>query len=154
MGLKTLTLDLDSTVLTRYGFHRGALRGYKPSKRGRASHHPLMSFVADTRKLANVLLRPGNAHTANNAIGFLQSSMQNLGADKRVGLVRSDSGFCENEFLADLENERLRYALALKMVQPPQHRLANAQWWPLQETDESGKPTKEVPGIELCEFEY
>lgn len=154
VGLKTLTLDLDSTVLTRYGFHQGALRGYNPSKRGRASHHPLMSFVADTRMLANVWLRPGNAHTANNAIGFLQSSIQNLGADKRVGLVRADSGFCENEFLAHLENERLRYAVALKMVQPLQHRLANAQWWPLQETDESGKSTKEVPGIELCEFEY
>ena len=71
VGLQTLTLDLDSTVLTRYGFQQGAIRGYNPSKRGRASHHPLMAFVADSRMLANVWLRPGNAHTANNAIAFL-----------------------------------------------------------------------------------
>lgn len=154
VGLQTLTLDLDSTVLTRYGFQQGAVRGYNPSKRGRASHHPLMAFVADTRMLANVWLRPGNAHSANNVISFLQSSIQNLGPDKRVGLVRADSGFCEDGFLRHLEHQQLRYTVALKMVRPLQHRLVSATWWPLQDTDDAGKPTTKVPGIELCEFEY
>ena len=156
VGLQTLTLDLESIVLTRYGFQQGALRGYNPSKRGRASHHPLMAFVADSRMLANVELRPGNAHTANNAIAFLQSSIHNLGAKKRVGLVRADSGFCEKDFLEHLENKdnKLNYVVALKMIRPMQHRLVSAPWLPQQDTDESGKPTQDVPGIELCEFEY
>ena len=34
------TLDIDSSVITRYGEQEGALRGYNPSKKGRASHHP------------------------------------------------------------------------------------------------------------------
>lgn len=104
VGLQTLTLDLDSTVLSRYGVQQGASRGYNPSKRGRASHHPLMAFVADTRMLANVWLRPGNAHTANNAIAFLQSSTEHLGPAKRVGLLRAD---CENRI------KELKYDFAL-----------------------------------------
>ena len=156
VGLQTLTLDLDSTVLTRYGFQQGALRGYNPTKRGRASHHPLMSFVADSPMIANVWLRPGNAHTANNAIAFLQSSIHNLGPDKRVGLVRADSGFCESGFLEHLEDrdKKLNCVVAMKFARPLQHRLVSASWWPLQDTDESSKPTDEDAGSELCEFEY
>ena len=51
-----LTLDLDSTVMTRYGQQEGAARGYNPRKPGRCSHHPLMAFVADTRMIANLWL--------------------------------------------------------------------------------------------------
>jgi len=52
-GIDGLTLDLDSTVMTRYGVQEGTARGYNPSKPGRVSHHPLMAFVADTRMIAN-----------------------------------------------------------------------------------------------------
>ncbi|MBL0011220.1 MAG: transposase [Nitrosomonas sp.] len=65
-----LTLDLDSTVMTRYGQQEGAARGYNPRKPGRNSHHPLMAFVADIRMIANLWLRPGNSHSANNVLAY------------------------------------------------------------------------------------
>lgn len=151
VGLQTLTLDLDSTVLCRYGLQQGAARGYNPSKRGRCSHHPLMAFVADTRMLANVWLRPGNAHTANNAIAFLQSSIEHLGPDKRVGLLRADSGFCDKGFLTHLEHSKTPYTVAMPLVRPLQQALVQARWWPLQSSDDKLSP---VPGIELCELSY
>lgn len=154
VGLQTLTLDLDSTVLTRYGLQQGAARGYNPSKRGRASHHPLIAFCADSRMIANVWLRPGNAHTANNAIGFLQSSIEHLGAGKRLGLLRADSGFSENAFLQHLEQGKTAYTVAMRLVQPLQHALVRARWWPLHEQDQAGKHIDEVAGIELCEIHY
>ena len=43
-----ITLNVDSTAMTRYGQQEGAAPGYNPTKRGRASHHPLMAFVSDT----------------------------------------------------------------------------------------------------------
>ena len=50
-----VTLDLDSTVITRFGEQQaGAARGYNPAKPGRRSHHPLMAFVSDVRMIANV----------------------------------------------------------------------------------------------------
>ncbi len=83
-----LTLDLDSTVMTRYG----AQQGYNPRKPGRASHHPLMAFISDPRMVANFWLRPGDAHTANNSESFLDSTLDRLG-DQQVALLRADSGF-------------------------------------------------------------
>src|SRR5579871_2143657 len=53
-GLKRLphraggySLDLDSTVLERYGEQEGSLKGYNPRKRGRPSHHPLLAVLAE-----------------------------------------------------------------------------------------------------------
>jgi len=48
--LKKVTLDIDSSVITRYGTQEGAKRGYNPHKPGRNSHHPLMAYIADVRK--------------------------------------------------------------------------------------------------------
>jgi len=56
-----MTLDLDSSVMTRYGAQEGAMVGYNPQKRGRASHHPLIAFMAEMRMVAvrkNVERRP------------------------------------------------------------------------------------------------
>ena len=66
IAINGMTLDLDSTVMTRYGTQEGAMRGYNPAKRGRASHHPLMAFVVDLRMIANCWLRSGNSSSANN----------------------------------------------------------------------------------------
>ena len=98
ISINGLTLDLDSTVMTRYGSQEGAAKGYNPSKRGRASHHPLMAFVSETRMIANCWLRPGNASSANNAQGFLTNTRERLG-NKHIALLRADSGFCDNVFL-------------------------------------------------------
>ncbi len=37
------TLDIDSSVMTRYGEQEGAKKGYNPNKKGRSSHHPVKS---------------------------------------------------------------------------------------------------------------
>ena len=144
-----VTLDLDSTVMTRYGAQEGAVRGYNPAKRGRASHHPLMAFVADLRMIANCWLRPGNSSSANNVQAFLANTLHRLG-DKRVCLLRADSGFSDSAFLDHLDTQPMPYIIALRQNQPLQRALVNAEnWWPL--IDEDGRP---VPGIELTRFAY
>ena len=44
-----MTVDFDSTILTRQGFQEGIEVGYNPKKPGRDSHHPLMAFVVELR---------------------------------------------------------------------------------------------------------
>lgn len=149
IAINGLTLDLDSTVMTRYGTQEGAARGYNPSKRGRASHHPLMAFVADTRMIANCWLRPGNSSSANNVQAFLANTLHRLG-DKRVCLLRADSGFSDAAFLDHLDQQQLHHIIAQRMNQPLQRALVSAEgWWVLH--DEKGKP---VEGIELTRFAY
>ncbi len=47
--IERITLDLDSTVITRYGEQEGSAKVYNPRKRGRNSHHPLMAFISQPR---------------------------------------------------------------------------------------------------------
>lgn len=142
LQLDVLTLDLDSTVMTRSGVQDGAAKGYNPAKPGRNSPHPPMAFVADTRMVANLWLRPGNRHTANNVRGFPAATLERLGA-KRVGLLRADSGFSDDAFLRDLEQRKIPFPVAATLQQPLQRALvAQTGWWSLDE------------GIDLVGFDY
>ena len=60
------TLDVDSSVITRYGEQEGSKKGYNPAKRGRNSHHPLFAFVNDIRMVANCWNRSGNTGSSSN----------------------------------------------------------------------------------------
>ena len=149
ININGITLDLDSTVMTRYGSQEGAARGYNPAKRGRASHHPLMAFVADTRMIANCWLRPGNSSSANNVQAFLANTLHRLG-NQHVSLIRADSGFADSAFLDHLEERQQHYIIALRQNQPLQRALVDTQgWWPL--LDDTGE---RVEGIELSRFAY
>ena len=99
--------------------------GCNPAKRGRASQHPLMAFVADVRMIANCWLRPGNSSSANNAQEFLANTLHRLGG-KHVALLRADSGFCDSAFLDHLEQQQMHYIIALRQNQPLQRALVNA----------------------------
>lgn len=145
LQFNNLTLDFDSTVMTRYGNQQGAEKGYNPKKPGRKSHHPLMAFVHESRMIANFWLRPGNSHTANNFLGFLEDTLDNL-ADKKAGLVRADSGFFCNEILDYLETGRpdpLNYVIAARFYTPIKRLMANQKTW-----------MKLGEGIEIAETMY
>ena len=80
--IKSITLDVDCSVITRWGSQmQGAAKGYNPKNHGRVSHHPLLAFVvafvADWPLVANFWLRPGNTHSLNNALGFLEETLSN-----------------------------------------------------------------------------
>jgi len=129
-GLKfdNYTLDFDSTVITRYGDQEGAARGYNPAKRNRKSHHPLMAFVADCRMVANFWLRSGNASSANNMESFLDNTLYKLG-EKKIGLLRADSGFCSDKIFTNLEKKSIQYVIAARFQQPIQRLAAACQCW-------------------------
>lgn len=141
-SMKRVTLDLDSTVVTRNGQQEGASRGYNPARHGRPSHHPLLAFIAEFRLVANFWLRPGNVHSGNNVLQFLESTLAHL-AGKTVGLLRADSGFFDDAFLSDLELKHIPYVVAAKLTQPLQRSIYQAgNWWALKQ------------GIEITEIEY
>lgn len=129
LSINGVTIDLDSTVMTRYGAQEGAARGYNPAKRDRASHHSLMAFVADTRMIANCWLRPGNSSSANNVQAFLANTRHRLG-DKQVSLLRADSGFSDSVFIDYLDEQQLHHIIALRQNEPLQRALV---WWVLQD---------------------
>lgn len=140
--LSNITLDMDSTVITRHGQQQGAARGYNPNKRGRLSHHPLLAFVAEARLVANFWLRPGDAHSANNVLQFIESTLHHLGS-KAVGLLRADSGFFDQAVLKLLEDKRIHYIISARLTQGLQQAIVRDGRWFALET-----------GLELAEITY
>jgi hypothetical protein len=66
-------LNLDSTVVTRYGKQQGACKGYNPKKKGRASHHPLLAFV-DSGYVVNLWNRSGNVSSGQECPSFFRTN--------------------------------------------------------------------------------
>jgi len=100
------TLDVDSSIFTRYGNQQGSTKGYNPQKPGRNSHHPLIAFIEETKMVANFWLRSGNSYTSNNLQGFLADTIEKLNG-KKIGLFRADSGFYGKEVFEYLEQNEL-----------------------------------------------
>jgi hypothetical protein len=136
------TLDIDSSVMTRYGVQQGAKKGYNPAKRGRPSHHPLIAFIADVKLVANMWLRSGDTSSANNFLGFLEDTLSKL-KNKTVSLIRLDGGFFQSNILDYLEFKTMDYVVAAKFSQPIQRLIATSNNWILLDT-----------GIEICEQLY
>lgn len=136
------TLDIDSSVMTRYGQQEGAKKGYNPNKKGRASHHPLIAFIADVKLVANMWLRSGDTSSANNFLSFLEDTLSKL-KHKTVSLIRLDSGFFQSDILDYLEEKLMDYIVAVKFTQPIQRLIHASNNWTVLDT-----------GIEICEQMY
>ena len=143
LRLNPITLDVDSTVLTRWGCQiEGGTRGYNPKHKGRASHHPLMAFVADWRLVANFWLRPGNTASSNNIAAFIESTLENLGQTK-VGLFRADSGFYDKTTVALLQAKRISHIISARLTQALQQAIVDQCKWQQVEL-----------GLEVSELNY
>lgn len=127
--IEKITLDLDSTVITRYGEQEGSAKGYNPQKRGRNSHHPLIAFISQTRMVANAWLRPGNTADSSNCKAFLEETFEEILKEKRVGLIRADSGFYTDEILSYLEKRTQNYIIAVRMYPNVKNRVYGLENW-------------------------
>jgi hypothetical protein len=142
LSFDNMTLDLDSSVVTRYGVQEGARVGYNPHKPGRPSHHPLIAFMAEMRMVVNAWMRPGNTVSLSNVRNFLDETFGVL-ANKKVGLVRADSGFFSEDFMRYCEGRALNYIVAVKFYAPIRSELYHRQQW-----------VRVADGIEMAEWEY
>lgn len=143
LHLNPITLDVDSTVMTRWGGQiEGASKGYNPKHHGRASHHPLLAFVSDWRLVANLWLRPGASHTANNALAFLEATLANLG-QTTVGLFRADSGFYDKAIVSWLQARKVSHIISAKLTTALQQAIVEQCKW--QEV---------ADGIQVSELRY
>jgi hypothetical protein len=122
------TLDVDSSVITRYGQQEGSKKGYNPNKPGRNSHHPLFAFVNDIRMVANCWNRSGDSASSSNCIHFLEETLEIL-KHKKVGLFRADSGFCTSSILDFIEGKKMAYVMACKLYANLQSEIYNIVKW-------------------------
>jgi len=120
----SLTFDLDSTVLTLYGWQiEGAKIGYNPKKPRRPSYQPLLCFEGHTQDCWHGWLRPGDTHPASGARQFLERCLQRVPQGIYRLRVRGDSGFFAHEVTEFLDERKLGYAIVARLTRPIQRRL-------------------------------
>ena len=143
VNIEQITLDLDSTVITRSGSQQGSAKGYNPLKRGRNSHHPLMAFVSQTRMVANAWVRPGNTVDSSNCLAFLQETLHHALIGQSVGLLRADSGFYTQSILQCLESEQINYIIAARLYPNVKRQVYGLDDW-----------VQVCPGIEVAQMYF
>jgi len=117
-----LVLDLDSTEDEVHWNQEGAAyNGYYGCK----AYHPLFAHLGDgLGELVKAKLRPGNVHTADGVVEFIEPLVPRLLSMLKETLwARADSGFANPEFFEHLEaaderagreGKRVRYVIKLR----------------------------------------
>jgi hypothetical protein len=120
LKLKSLTIDLDGTVVSTGMQVEWAQRGYNPHHRKVPSYYPLVAHLAETGQVLGMKNRPGNVHDGKHAEHFVRDLVRKMrGAlGKRVALrFRMDGAFFQRPMLEALRAQRVDFA-----VKVPMHR--------------------------------
>lgn len=141
-GITEDNLNLDSSVITRYGDQEGAKRGYNPKKRGRPSHHPLIAFIG-MGYIVNLWNRSGDTHTAQSCCDFFTQTLWALGESFRIKRVLCDAGFYDIEFIKYLESMGFSYIIAVRIIEILQYKTVHDVPWKKIDT-----------GLEVGEFSF
>lgn len=139
-------LDLDSTLLQRFGRQEGAERGYNPGRRNGRAHRPLLAFLGSPVLVVHGWLRAGQAADNRGAVEFLTEALQILPAGWTIEGVRADSGFCDQKLLEFLEARALRYVIVMRRQAPIQREaLAVTTWTEVDAHSAVGEFTLQLP---------
>jgi hypothetical protein len=122
-------LTFDSSVLPRYGEQEGAKRGYNPAKHGRPSHSPLLAFLNRNKYVIHFWNRSGNVASWNNILAFFTASYERIHTRIKVLGVIADSGFYLKQFIERLEEEKLSYIIAARLIRPLQRQIYSLTDW-------------------------
>ena len=92
VALETVTIDTDTTVHTLFGNQMGARKGYNPKNKGKKSHQPILSFIAEMREYAAGALRSGDRPDGKQIAAHLDAVEQSLPSCVKSVYARADSG--------------------------------------------------------------
>jgi hypothetical protein len=136
-------LDLDSSIMERYGKQEGAYLGFNPKKHRRPSHPPLIATLGKRPWVVHSWLRSGNTTSASNAEQFLEEALAMLPSIASIRYLRADSGFGVDPFLTRVEDKKLIYTVAARFTRGLKNLTAGVTDWRELE-----------PGIEVSEVMF
>ena len=125
----SITLDLDSHVMSVYGKQQRTAVGYNPKKKGRRSYHPLLCFIGETRDYVAGLLRSGCHHPSYQVIPFLRGILKKLPVHIKKVKVRADSGFFSLEFLSFLMEAAIEFYVVVPLQPWVQKKIYGLKNW-------------------------
>jgi hypothetical protein len=142
--LDKVTLDTDTTVHTLYGKQMGGRKSYNPKNKGKLSHQPLLTFIAETREYISGELRNGDRPTGKQIARHIHEVVASLPRRIKTLFARADSGFFCWEAVKAYEEVRCWFIIVARKTSRLLEQLNAAEWDPSPHTDAQ----------EQCEFVY
>ena len=114
LPIRTLTCDVDGTVLSTGLTVERAFRGYNPHHRKVPSYYPISAYLAETGHFLRIKNRSGNVHDGKASIAFLRDIfrqiVETLGSGYRL-IFRMDGAFFTEAVLRLMESKKAGYAI-------------------------------------------
>jgi hypothetical protein len=112
--VKTLTVDVDGSVVSTGQTVERAFRGFNPHHRKVPSYYPITAYLAETDHVLRVKNRSGNVHDGKSSIQFLRDVFaqvrETLGRGYRLNF-RMDGAFFRQAVLRLLEAQGAGYSI-------------------------------------------
>ena len=116
LPVRTLTLDVDGTVISTGQTVERAFRGFNPHHRKVPSYYPITACLAETGHILRVKNRSGNVHDGHASLTFLgdlfRQVRDTLGSGFRLRF-RMDGAFFNDAVLRLLEGRGACYAIKI-----------------------------------------
>lgn len=121
LGLATVTLDFDGSVLSTRGHAEGSAIGYNKKRKGSRSYYPLFCTVSQTGQFLDILHRPGNVHDSRDSAPFINEMIAETRATLPQARIeaRFDAAFFSEKTLNLLEEGRIEYSISVPFERFP-----------------------------------
>jgi len=112
--LKSITIDIDSSVVNVEGHHEGTAKGYNPKNPGNPCYKIQFAFCDKIKAYLTGYVRSGDTYTANGAAGMIKEIMAHLEEEGLDATFRMDSGYFDEDILETIEALGCRYVIKAK----------------------------------------
>jgi len=112
--LKSITIDIDSSVVYVEGHQEGAVKGYNPKKLGNNCYNIQFAFCDEIKAFITGMIRSGDTYTANGAAEMIKEIMAYLKNEGLEITFRMDSGYFDDTILETIESFGFTYVIKAK----------------------------------------
>jgi len=109
--LKSITIDIDSSVVNVEGHQEGAIKGYNPKKPGNPCYNIQFAFCDELKAYLSGYIRSGDTYTANGAAGMIKEIMAHLKDEGLEITFRMDSGYFDDAIQETIESLGGKYVI-------------------------------------------
>lgn len=113
--IKSITIDIDSSVINVEGHQEGAAKGYNPKKLGNRCYNIQFAFCDELKAYITGFMRSGNTYTANGAAEMIKEIVANIKTDDLEIMFRMDSGYFDEEIIETIESIGCKYLIKGKV---------------------------------------
>jgi hypothetical protein len=89
--LKSIPIDIDSSVVNAKGHQEGTAKGYHPEKPGNVCYNIQFAFCDELKAYITGLVRSGNTYTANGAAEMIKETVAHITCACGTGPGKTDA---------------------------------------------------------------